>query len=227
MLIYAPLTMLTFFVPPLPRYRFIRQWGRFNIWWLKVTCNLAYTVEGREHLPNIPSVILAKHQSTWETLAFQFLFPPHVWILKRDLLWIPFFGWGLYMTQPIAINRGAFKKAVGHILEQGQQRLRTGRWILVFPEGTRMPVGQQRRFGKSGALLASTAGCAIVPVAHNAGSYWPRRGFIKHPGTIRVVIGPSITTSGRGADEITQQAEAWMETTMTELEERTQIRIAH
>ncbi len=218
--LYASLAMLTFPLPPLARYRVIRQWGRFMIWLLRRLCSLDYRVEGREHLPKGPAIIISKHQSTWETLAYQQIFPPQVWVLKRELLWVPFFGWGLAMTQPIAIARGSGRRAIEQIVQQGRQRLDTGRWVVVFPEGTRVAPGQQRRYGLGGAVLASETGYPVVPVAHNAGSYWPRRGFVKKPGTIRVVIGPAIETHGKTPEQINAQAQEWIEDQMQRLEGR-------
>lgn len=217
-LVYAPFVILLFWVPPIPRYRIIRLWTRFNLWWLKITCGLDYRIETRERIPPGPAIILCKHQSSWETLALQLIFPPPVWVLKRELMWIPLFGWALAMTEPIAINRRAGKKAVEQIVEQGVQRLNRGQWIAIFPEGTRIARGQHGRFGVGGAVLASRSGYPVVPVAHNAGSYWPRRGFIKRPGTIRAVIGPAIDSRGRTPEEINQQVEQWIKATMEELE---------
>jgi 1-acyl-sn-glycerol-3-phosphate acyltransferase len=217
--VFASLSVLTFPFAPLTRYRFIRQWARFQIWLARVLLGMGYEVSGREHLPTHGSaIILAKHQSSWETLAFQEIFPPQVWVLKRELLWVPFFGWGLAMLQPIAIDRGAGRKAVQQIIDQGRQRLDTGRWVVVFPEGTRVAAGQQRRFGIGGAALASGTGYPVVPVAHDAGYYWPRRGFRKRPGTIRVVIGPLIDSRGKSAEEVNREAEAWMTRTMHDLD---------
>jgi 1-acyl-sn-glycerol-3-phosphate acyltransferase len=218
---YVPFMLLTFPLPPLVRYRIITRWTHFHVWLLGALCGLRYHVEGREHLPRHgTAIILAKHQSSWETLAFQVIFPPQVWVLKRELLWVPFFGWGLALTQPIAIDRGAGRRAVQQIIEQGRQRLDTGRWVVVFPEGTRMAPGHQRRFGIGGAALASATGYPVVPVAHDAGHYWPRRGFLKKPGTIRVVIGPAIDSHGRTPEEINHLAETWISETMARLEAR-------
>lgn len=217
-IVFAPIAMLTFPLPPRARYRFISLWAHFAIWWLRVTCGLRFEVQGREHLPTGAAIILAKHQSAWETLAFQVIFPPQVWVLKRELLWIPLFGWGLALTQPIAINRRAGRKAVEQIIEQGRARLDAGRWVVVFPEGTRIAPGRMGRFGIGGAALASKTGYPVVPVAHTAGSYWPRRGFRKYPGVIRVVIGPAIDSRGRSADEINRLTHEWMRDTMREIE---------
>lgn len=216
--VYAPVILLLFFLPPLTLYRAIRLWGRFNIWWLKVTCGISYRVNGQEHLPRGPAVVMAKHQSTWETLAFEFLFPPHVWVLKRELLWIPFVGWAMWLARSIAIDRRAGRSAVEQIVEQGSRRLREGHWVMVFPEGTRVAQRTEARFGLGGAVLASTTGCPIVPVAHNAGSYWPRRGFVKRPGVIQVVIGPVVDPRGLSPEEINRRLQSWMKETMRALE---------
>jgi len=219
-LVYAPLSLFTFLLPPLVRYRFISQWARFHVWLLGALCGLHYRVEGREHLPqHSTAIILAKHQSSWETLAFQEIFPPQVWVLKRELLWLPLFGWALALLNPIAIDRGAGRKAVKQIVDQGRQRLQTGRWVVVFPEGTRMSPGQHRRFGIGGAALAAESGYPVVPVAHDAGHYWPRRGFLKRRGTIRVLIGPVIDSRGKSAEEINRLAEAWVSDAMAQLEQ--------
>jgi len=217
-LIYAPLSLLTYPFPPVTRYRFISQWSRFHMWLLARLCGLEYRVEGLENLPRGTSAIaLVKHQSSWETLALQIILPPQVWVLKHELLWVPFFGWGLALLQPIAIDRGAGRRAVQQIIDQGRQRLQTGRWVVVFPEGTRVAPGQQRRFGIGGAALASATGYPVVPIAHNAGHFWPRRGFLKKPGTVQVVIGAPIDSRGRTAEAINSQVEQWMRETMARL----------
>lgn len=213
-LVFAPLSLLTFPLPYRRRYAFITQWTRFNLWWLDATCRLRYVVEGLEHLPAEPAIVLAKHQSTFETLAFQLIFPPQVWLLKRELLWVPFFGWGLAMLEPIAIDRKAARKALQQLLSVGGERLEHGRWVVIFPEGTRMAPGQKGRYAPGGAMLAARTGRPVVPVAHDAGEYWPRRGFIKRPGTIRIVIGPVIDSRGRSAQEINALAEEWIEMQM-------------
>jgi 1-acyl-sn-glycerol-3-phosphate acyltransferase len=217
-LFFAPLAVLTFPFSPIARYRFISQWARFQLWLIGVLCGLYYRVEGREHLPQKAAIVLAKHQSTWETFALQEIFPPQVWVLKHELLWVPLFGWALKMLDPIAIDRGAGRRAVQQIIDQGRQRLESGRWVVIFPEGTRVAPGHHRRFGIGGAVLAAETGHPVVPVAHNAGSYWPRRGFVKQPGTIRLVIGPAIDSRGKTAEEINRAAEAWIQHTMREIE---------
>ncbi|MHB1512173.1 MAG: lysophospholipid acyltransferase family protein [Acidiferrobacter sp.] len=216
--VWAPIVLALFWLRPIPRYRVISQWGRFNVWWLKLTCGLSYEVQGRENIPATPCVILAKHQSTWETLAFQWIFPPHVWVLKRELLWIPLLGWGMALSEPIAIAREKRRKAIDQVIQGGRKRLAQGRHIIIFPEGTRVPAGDHGRFKLGGARLALAAGCSVLPVAHNAGCFWPRRVFIKKPGVIKVVIGKPISPQGLDAAALTAHIEDWIRTTTEALE---------
>jgi len=217
--VYAALVMFTVPFPPLARYRFASQWARFQIWVAGWLLGLRYHVEGREHLPrHRTAVLLAKHQSMWETLAFQVIFPPQVWVLKRELVWIPFFGWALWLLRAIAIDRGSGRRAVQQIIDQGRDRLNNGFWVVVFPEGTRVAPHHQRRFGIGGAVLAVESGHPVVPVAHNAGHFWQRRGFSKKPGTIHVVIGPAIDPRGMTAEQVNEQVASWMHDTMARLE---------
>lgn len=181
---------------------------------LRHVCGIRYQLTGAENIPKTPSIILSKHQSAWETLAFQEIFPPQVWVLKKELLWIPFFGWGLAMTSPIAIDRSARKKALEQIVEQGKDRLNQGFWIVIFPEGTRIPPGQRGRYRIGGAWLATHTDTLVVPVAHNAGELWGRNSFIKYPGTITVSIGKPIDPTGMEAGELNAQVEAWIEAEM-------------
>jgi len=212
--LFAPLTLLLLPFPFPLRYRFASQWARFGLWWLETTCRLHYRVEGREHIPDRPAIAMSKHQSAWETLALQMFFVPQVWVLKRELLWVPFFGWGLATLRPIAIDRKAGRRAVDQVVALGRQRLEDGCWVVIFPEGTRVPAGHRRRYRMGGAVLAAHTGYPVVPVAHNAGEFWPRRAFVKHPGTIQLVIGPPIKTLGRSAAEINADVEGWIEGTM-------------
>ncbi|RPI48795.1 MAG: 1-acyl-sn-glycerol-3-phosphate acyltransferase, partial [Betaproteobacteria bacterium] len=158
-----------------------------------------------------PCVFLAKHQSAWETLAFQVILPPHVMVIKRELLWIPFFGWGLALMSPIAIDRGAGMRSLKQILEQGKQRLGSGFGVVIYPEGTRMTPGKRGKYQTGGAWLAVRAGVPVVPIAHNAGYLWPRNSFVKRPGHVTVSIGPPIATEGRRPDAVIDQASAWIE----------------
>ncbi len=214
-LVFAPLSMLAGVLPFPARYRFISLWNYFSLWCLDRICGLRYTVEGREHIPSGACVILCKHQSTWETYALPRIFAqPLTWVCKRELLRIPFFGWGLAMTEPVAIDRSAGRRALDQLVEQGMQRLKDGRAVVIFPEGTRVAQGEKRRYAIGGALLAEKSGYPVLPIAHNAGKFWPRGSFINYPGTIRVVIGPVIASAGKSAAEINAQAEAWIEETM-------------
>jgi 1-acyl-sn-glycerol-3-phosphate acyltransferase len=186
-------------------------------WLLRVLCRLDYVVEGREHLPARSSVVLLKHSSAWETLAQLQIFPKQTWVLKRELMWIPVFGWVLWLLKPIAIDRRGGGAAVQQVLAQGHARRAEGFWVCIFPEGTRMPVGETRRYGMSGVLLAAAEDLPVVPVAHNAGYFWPRRGWLKKPGTIRVVIGPPIETKGAEPRAVNERAQQWIEGTLAKL----------
>lgn len=217
LLIFGSLGLLTFPLPFRVRYRMITLWTHFNLWCLEKICNLHYEVEGLENIPTRNGIILCKHQSAWETMALQQLFPPQVWVLKRELLWIPLLGWGLAMLEPVAIDRKAGRRALQQIVEQGTQRLQAGRWVVIFPEGTRMEPGKKGRYGMGGAILAERSGYPVVPVAHNAGVFWPRRGFIKYPGVIRIAIGPAIKSAGKSAAEINALAETWIEEAMKKI----------
>lgn len=216
--IFSLFALLTFPLNPIQRNRVISLWARTILWWLKVTCNIHYQVHGMEHLPAHPSVILAKHQSAWETLAFQLIFPPQVYVMKQSLLWIPFFGWGLAMTSPIAIDRSAGRKALKKLVSLGKARLKAGLWVVVFPEGTRIPTFETGKLHIGGAWLASGSEATVVPVAHNAGHHWPRNSFFKYPGVIQVVIGESFSTKGMKPDQINQRIEAWWQQQMPSIE---------
>lgn len=205
------------------RYWVVSRWAVMNIWLLKVICGLRLEVEGRENIPTEPCVVLCKHQSAWETLALQAVFPAQVWVLKRELLWIPFFGWGLASLRPIAIDRNAGRQALNQVIEQGKERLQSGATVVVFPEGTRLPPGTMGRFGIGGARLAVDAAVPVVPVAHNAGSFWAKRGFLKRPGVIKMVIGAKIDTHDLSATAVNQQAYDWMTITMAQLEGKTPV----
>ncbi|MBD3609800.1 MAG: 1-acyl-sn-glycerol-3-phosphate acyltransferase [Gammaproteobacteria bacterium] len=205
------------FVPFKTRFLIVSYWAKFAIWWLKVTCGIHYEVHGEENIPAEASIIYVKHESTWETFFMQKLFPPHSWIMKRELFLVPVFGWGLASLNPIAINRSNGRKAVQQIISGGKKRLNNDQWVMVFPEGTRVPNGKMKKFGMGGALLAEKSERAIVPVAHNAGKYWPRGSFIKTPGTIQVIVGKPIESKGKSAAEINAEAEAWMHQAMTDI----------
>ena len=208
---YALLALATFPLPRMTRYRIISGWSRLVVHLARTILGIAWRVEGRENLPARPAVILSKHQSAWETMAFQLIFPPQVLVLKRELLWIPFFGWGLALMSPIAINRSRGLAALRSIARRGRERLRQGFWVVVFPEGTRVAPGERRVYQPGGAWLAASSGAPVVPVAHNAGLFWPRNAFVKRPGTVTVRIGPIIEPADRDPKIINQMAEAWIE----------------
>jgi 1-acyl-sn-glycerol-3-phosphate acyltransferase len=211
---FTLLTILTFPLPAITRYKFISLWAKAMLFWLKVSCKIVFKVNGLENIPKKPFMILSKHQSAWETLAFQKIFPPQVWVLKRELLWIPFFGWGLAMTSPIAINRKAGKKALEQMLRQGIDRINKGFCIVVFPEGTRIKPKEIGRYHIGGAWLAKKSKINIVPIAHNAGHFWPKNSLIKNPGEITVSIGPTIYTSSITSEEANKFAKKWIESEM-------------
>ena len=215
--LFCPVALLVWPVPVVTRMRIIGLWGHFIRWWLALTCGLRHEVKGLEHLPSKPGVILSKHQSAWETIVFQVIFPPQTWALKREALWLPFFGWGLAATSPIAINRDTPVRALERLLRQGCEKIAQGRWVVIFPEGTRMAPGEQGAYHPGGAMLAVKAGVPVVPIAHDAGLYWGRRSFLKKPGVIRVCVGPPIATDGAKARAVNQAAQEWIESTMASL----------
>lgn len=193
-------------------------WSRLNLWGLSIICGLDYRVSGRENIPHESCIIMAKHQSAWETIALISIIPgPKSWVLKRELLFVPIFGWIMWYFKPIAINRKSGRRAVDQIIEQGTERLESGCNIVVFPEGTRVAPGTRKRYGVGGALLAERSGHPVLPIAHNAGVFWRRRDLRKYPGTIDVVIGPLIETRGYSAVEINAKVEAWIEETVERL----------
>jgi 1-acyl-sn-glycerol-3-phosphate acyltransferase len=208
---YALVALATFPLPRMLRYRIISGWSRAAVLLAKFLLGIDWKVEGREHLPTRPAVILSKHQSAWETLAFQQIFPPQVHVLKRELLWIPFFGWGLALMSPIAIDRTRGVAALRAMARRGRERLGQGFWVVVFPEGTRVAPGERRAYQLGGAWLAAASGAPIVPVAHNAGRVWPRNAFLKRAGTVTVRIGPPIETADRDPKTLNALAETWIE----------------
>ena len=214
-------SLLAILVRPFPErihYPLVTAWARLNIWVLKVLCGIRYQVEGAEHLPEGAAIALVNHQSTWETMALTFILPPQVWVLKKELLRLPFFGWGATTLKAIAIDRSAGRNAVEQMIEQGRDRLGGGKWVVVFPEGTRVALGERRRYKLGGAILAAETGYPVVPVAHNAGKVWPRQQFFKRPGNVTVRIGPPINPDGLKAAEINKRAEDWIRAQVEQLE---------
>ena len=215
--VYSFLLFATLPLPGNDPYRWAVGWARVVMRALHRFCRLDYRVSGQEQLPSDAAIVLMKHSSAWETIAQILIFPRQIWVLKQELLGIPVFGSALRKLKPIAIDRKGGSSAVQQVLLQGQSRLAEGNYVIIFPEGTRMEVGQTRRYGLSGALLASTVGKPIVPVAHNAGFFWPRRGMLKRAGTVRVVIGAPITTAGREPREINDEVKRWIEAQVAQL----------
>ena len=216
-LIVSPISIILYPLPFKLRYAFVSRWAVFNIWWLKLTCGLTHTVEGLENIPESPAIIMCKHQSAWETFVLQQIFPAQAWILKRELLWIPVYGWGLATLQPIAIDRGSAVKSLRQIVKQGCERLAQGIWVVIFPEGLRVAPGERTKYLPGGGLLAEKSGFPIVPIAHNSGYFWPCNSLIKKPGTINMIIGPLIETEGKSANDITAEVEEWIESTIEKL----------
>jgi 1-acyl-sn-glycerol-3-phosphate acyltransferase len=188
-----------------------RHWAKVVVALCRVICGLSYRVEGAENLPAVPSIALLKHSSAYETIVQLLILPPQSWVLKRELKWAPFFGWALAALRPIAIDRGSGRQAVDQVLTQGTERLRAGLWVSVFPEGTRMPPGETRRYGVSGTLLAQRTGAPLVPVAHDAGDFWPRRGWLKRPGVVTFRIGKPVDPAGRDARAVSDGIQGWIE----------------
>jgi 1-acyl-sn-glycerol-3-phosphate acyltransferase len=211
---YAFLSMATYPFAPRTRYHIIMGWCRTNAKMIRAILRIDWRIEGMENLPQRPAVILAKHQSALETILFPTVFPPQSFVLKRELHWLPFFGWGLAMLPMIAIDRSRGSDALTQVKLEGARRLAEGWWVTVYPEGTRMAIGQKRRYKLGGAALAANAGAPIVPIALNTGEFWRRNAFIKQPGCARVIVGPAIETAGRAADEVNAEVEAWIEGTM-------------
>ena len=214
---FTALAILTFPLGAISRYNFISIWAKTILCWLKLTCNITFKIKGIQNIPKEPFMILSKHQSAWETIAFQKIFPPQVWVLKRELLWIPFFGWGLAMTSPIAIDRKAGKKSLKQMLEQGIDRVKKGFCIVVFPEGTRTKPKEVGKYHIGGAWLAVKSNINILPVAHNAGYFWPKNSFIKNPGEITVSIGPTIQTDKITPEEANKLSKDWIESEMLKI----------
>ncbi len=221
--ITPPYALLAILLKPLPaptRSRLVSGWAHITMWWLGVTCGLRFRVIGREHIPHHPSIVMAKHQSAWETIALQTIFPPQIWVLKKSLLWIPFLGWAFAALSAIAINRAGGREALKQLVSQGKDRLARGLWVVVFPEGTRVSPGERGKYHIGGAWLATHTSATVVPVAHNAGEFWGKNSMLRKPGLITVSIGPPIDATGMKPDALNQQVEAWIEQEMTQLQRR-------
>jgi 1-acyl-sn-glycerol-3-phosphate acyltransferase len=218
-MIYSFVCLISLIFPLKYRHTLIRVYLQTYFYVLKLVCHIDYHIEGMENIPkNRNGVIMCKHQSTWETFFLPIYFHNPAAIAKRELAWVPFFGWGLAVSDPIFINRKDKKSSMQQIIEKGRKCLQAGRWIMVFPEGTRVPSGMVGHYKLGGARLAVEAGYPVIPVAHNAGRFWPRRKFIKQPGTIQVVIGPLIETRGRKPEEVLALTKDWIESTMKRID---------
>src|ERR1700728_4962319 len=217
--VFGGVMTLGFWLPYPAQFAIARTWARILFWVLERLCGLKYVVEGRERIPSGNHIVMSNHTSTWETVAQFLIFPPQVWVLKRELMWIPFIGWGLKLLRSISINRGAGHRAVNQVIEQGKARLAGGLWIIIFPEGTRVVAGETRKYGVSGALLATETGKFVVPLSHNAADFWVRRGLIKKPGIIRVVIGEPIDAKGKDPRELNDEVRRSIEAGLAQIAE--------
>lgn len=217
-IVYAAVALLFFWAPASFLWRFVDNYCRLLLWAGNFLCGLKVVVEGQENLPATASVIMIKHTTALETYGHVPFFPKTSWVIKRDLLWIPVFGWALALIfRPIAIDRSAGGRAIKQVLRQGKEKLAQGVWVTIFPEGTRMAPGETRKYGVSGAMLAKEAGVMIVPVAHNAGDFWRRRELTKRPGTVRFCIGPPIDASLQEPKETNLIVQSWIEEKMREI----------
>jgi len=201
--------LILFFLPLKFRYAILSKWSMFCLWWLRITLNIQLKVIGKQNIPKQACVIVSNHQSTWETLALQTIFPQQTWVLKQELQWIPVFGWGLSLLKPIIIDRGEKLKALKKVIKQGAERIAKGVFVVVFPEGTRQPYGQLGEYQKGGVAIAKKTDCDVIPIYHNAGKLWPKGSFIKSPGTITLTIGKPISVAGKSASVLTKEIRDW------------------
>ncbi len=193
-------------------YTILVTWSHSSIWLAKIICGLKYEVHGRKHIPKNAVVVMSNHQTMWDTIIMQVILPPQSWALKKELLSIPMFGRVLRSLNPIAIDRKK-SSSVKQLIIQGKAKLKDGVFIIVYPEGTRVPIAEVKPFSRGGAALAAAANVSILPIAHNAGEFWPEGVWIKKPGTIKIVIGKEISTNNKDATEITKEVEKWITNT--------------
>jgi 1-acyl-sn-glycerol-3-phosphate acyltransferase len=206
--------LCVFWLPSRQRRLFVMPWVRLVMWMIRHLLGIAHRIEGAEHIPAQPCIVLCKHQSAWETFALQVIFPLTAFVYKKELHWLPFFGWGIKLMPFVGIDRAAGKAALNQVAERGKRRLAEGYSVVIFPEGTRVPPGQHRRYKIGGAWLAVAAGAPVVPVALDSGECWRRNAFLKTPGTVTVSIGPAIDPAGKSAEEVNALAEQWVEAEM-------------
>ena len=209
------------FLPFRQKFNFVTQINYFYIWWLRVCCGVKLHVEGLENLPKDGAfVAISNHQSEWETIYFQTLIRPQCVVLKQELLKVPFFGWALGLLEPIALDRSQRRGALKQLLTEGRDRLERGIPIVIFPQGTRLPVGERGKFNKGGAMLAASAGVPVVPIVHDAGVFWPGKSFCKYPGTITLRIGKPVATEGKSVEDVHTESVGWLLEQMDELESK-------
>ena len=214
-LVWAPLCFLFAPLPYPKRYYWTSRWNVFVIWAARTVCGIRYQVKGMENLPDGPAILLSKHQSAWETIFYLCIMPrPLVFVYKKALAYIPFFGWGIALLRMIPIDRSKGRDAMAQIVQHGRRRLADGQWVIMFPEGTRSAVGSKGKYKIGGARLAIETGTPVVPIAVNAGEVWPRNAFIKKPGIVTVSIGKPIAPDNLGAQALMQQVETWIESEM-------------
>lgn len=230
-LFFLPVTLLTaillvfiFYAPLKLRIGLIKIWINYSLGLLRYFCGLKYSVEGLENIPNRGFILMSKHSSTWETIALQKFFDPMVWVVKRELTRIPIFGWGLMAMNAIAINRGTGRKAINQLIQESKKHMDQGRILMLFPEGTRVPPMERKPFKLGGAIVSEKTGYAVLPIAHNAGEFWPRHSWIKWPGIIRLVIGEPIEPEGRKSDQIIEEVKQWITSTCDEISDQQQLK---
>ena len=217
-ILFAPIILICIVLPFSVRYNIGKGWAGAVLKMAEVCCGIRYEVEGLEHIKtDSTAVVLSNHQSAWETIAFRYFLPPQTSLFKQSLLWIPFWGWAMATLKPIAIDRNSKNSALRKLISRGTEALNEGLWVVVFPEGTRMPVDKLGSFSAGGAMLAQKSGYPVVPIVLDAGRYWPRYSFLKYPGTIKVKIGPYIESKGRKAADINKEAEDWVRLAMLEI----------
>jgi 1-acyl-sn-glycerol-3-phosphate acyltransferase len=213
--IWSAVCMLAAPLPYNKRYFVTSRWNVFIVWCAKWICGINYQFKGYENFPDAPAIILSKHQSAWETIFLLANLPrPLVFVFKKEILYIPFFGWGIALLRMIPIDRKQGKNAFKSVVAHGKRRLKDGQWIIMFPEGTRIPVGQQGKYKSGGTRLAVETGAVVVPIALNSGECWPKNSFIKKPGTVTVSVGKPISSEGKTPDELMEQVEQWIESEM-------------
>lgn len=205
------------------RIGILRIWIPITLFWLKLTCGLSYEIEGLENIPKTGFIVMSNHSSTWETFVMQNFLPPLVWVVKKELLYVPFFGWGLRAVNAIALKRGTGRQAITQLIKEGKMRMEEGRTVMIFPEGTRVPPGEKKPYKAGGAILSEKTNFPILPIAHNAGNFWPRHSWIKWPGKIKVVIGPVIEPEGKKAGQIIAEVEQWIAPKVEELNDQEQL----